>query len=383
MRVPTPTDAPPAAVSLRIRHVDSLRAVAAGLVVWTHTTQLLSAATGPDPKFLGFLHRLPRDIDLGRVGVMIFFAVSGFVICRSFGGPRQGGARRFVLKRFCRLYPAFWTSILVAALAGWLREPTLTWGVVAANATMVPSLFGQPYLLGVYWTLEIELLFYALCLGLYLARSLERRALLAACSLALAALPRVLRAIDHAAGTHLALSPGQPTFVLSLAVMFWGALFRLVYDGTDGFRRGIFTGRGTLLLALLTLALIDIPEPYVKWYLLGLRPGPMPGHMSAVVALLVFVLWVACLRVDNVVLTHLGVVSYSWYLFHVMVVFSFVHLLASSRIVSGWHAPFWVFFVLCTGISAALASAVYQWVERPSIALGKRWAGSLRPARPS
>ena len=61
---------------------------------------------------LGFLRRCRRSIDVGRLGVIIFFAISGFVICRSFGGPREGAGKRFVIRRLCRLYPAYWVSML-------------------------------------------------------------------------------------------------------------------------------------------------------------------------------------------------------------------------------------------------------------------------------
>jgi peptidoglycan/LPS O-acetylase OafA/YrhL len=168
------TAAVPRAVSLRIRHVDSLRAVAAGLVVWAHLVQTFATIAHPDPAFLRFLDTWPDVFNAGRVGVTIFFAVSGFVICRSFGGPRAGGARRFLIRRFCRLYPAFWVSMLAGIPILWLTGKNLSWAMLWANVTMAPAAFGQPPILGVYWTLEIELIFYGLCLGLYLLHGIDR-----------------------------------------------------------------------------------------------------------------------------------------------------------------------------------------------------------------
>ncbi len=374
---PLPTSdfrVPTSASPLRIRHVDSLRAVAALLVVWAHLADTFEAVTPPGPAWLGFLRTLPRTINAGRMGVMIFFAVSGFVICRSFGGPREGGARRFVIKRFCRLYPAYWASMLGGLWLVWLKGGPVTWPVVAANATMLPRCFGQPDLLGVYWTLEIELLFYGLCLGLDGARCLDRRWLLSACAALLAFTPRLLKIVDHHAGTHLALTNGQPTLVLSLAVMFWGAVFRLVYDETGGFRRGTFTCPGTWLLLGLTLALIDLPDPNIKWFLLGQHPARIPLHLTVVAALGIFLLWVAVLRIDHVVLTYLGVVSYSLYLFHAVVLYTLAHLVVSSPAIGSLGLPFWAWIPVGVSLSIALAALVYRWVERPAIAFGKRWA---------
>ncbi len=383
IRTPTPDAAPAelpaAAAPLRIRHVDSLRAVAAGLVIWFHLTLMLTPLAGKDPALLGFLHTLPRTVDLGRMGVMIFFAISGFVICRSFGGPRESGGRRFVIKRFCRLYPAFWVSLPGGLLVCWLTGQPLTWLTLPANATMAPALlFGQPALLGVYWTLEIELIFYGLCLGLYWTRCLDRPWLLAAIALVLVWLPRLLRVLDRSRGTHHALSFGKATLVLGLAVMLWGAVFRMAYDETGGFRRGPFLRWSTVLTLLLAIVLIDVPDPNTKWVLLGVRPGPLPGHTSVVLGVVVFTLWVAWLRIDHSVLTYLGVISYSLYLFHPVVKYTAAHLLVSLRTATGWLPPFWLDLLVCAALSVALAAAVYRWVEQPAIALGKRWAGAGR-----
>ena len=371
-----PADRPPAPpaprVPLRLRHVDSLRAVAALLVMFLHFDQRLTTAFAPPGGFFHFLHTLPGIVDPGRMGVMIFFAVSGFVICRSFGEREaQGGSRRFLVRRACRLYPAYWASLLGGALVWTALGQTLTGPLLAANATMAAGWLGQPYLLGVYWTLEIELLFYALCLGLYWLRWLERPGVLAAGALVLVSLPRLLKGVDHLAGTHLRLPPGQPTLLLSLAVMLWGTLFRLVYDETGGFRRGAYRPWSVGLLALVALALIDVPDPQFKWMLLGLRAERFPAQSAVAGAVAVFTVWVACLRWEGRTLTFLGTVSYSLYLFHVVVLELLLPVLTPGK-GGGWTPPLWAGFLVCTVAAVALAAAVYRWVERPAIALGKR-----------
>lgn len=362
-------------VPVRIRHLDSLRAVAASLVVWMHLSQVLSPRTVADPAFLAFLHALPRNYNFGRLGVMIFFAVSGFVICRSFGGPREGGARRFVIKRFWRLYPAFWVSMLGGLWVWWLEARPLSWRVLLANVTMAPGALDQPDLLGVYWTLEIEWLFYGLCLGLYLASALDRGWVLASCCALLAFLPRLSKIVAHAFGVdHYRMAPGQHTLCVGLAVMFWGSVFRLAYDETAGFRRGVVACRGVWLLALLTLAMVDLPDPNVKWALLGRGTAHWPAHLLDMSALLIFSVWVAWWRVDNRVLTFLGASSYSLYLFHMVPMAVLAHVLTVSPVVRSWRFPHSVWLVVCAALSLALAAASYRWVERPAIALGKRWA---------
>ena len=367
----------PIAAPLRLRHIDSLRAVAAGTVMWTHFAESLQPVSAAGPAFLSFLVTLPPFMNLGRVGVVIFFAISGFVICRSFGGPREGGTRRFLIRRFCRLYPAFWASMLGAVVVWWLQHKGLTWPLVLSTVTMIPNLLGQPFMLGVYWTLEIELVFYALCLALYRLGWLDRRGVLGGCALVFAVTPRTVRRLGKYLGVPLTLPGEGDTWMISLAVMCWGALFRLVYDETGGFRRrGTLTHAGTWVLVLFTLALVDLHDPNFKRLLWnGAGASLRLDQMGSFVAMAVFLLWVACLRVDNRPLTFLGVISYSLYLSHPLVM-QVVRPVIVATEEHGWPAPpLWAGMAVCAALTVAVSAVTYSWIEQPAIALGKRWVG--------
>ena len=364
-----PSAATVAAKPLRLRHVDSLRAVAAGLVVWTHFAETLFPYSRGNPGFLSFLHTLPPALVLGRVGVDLFFAISGFVICRSFNGPPEGSTRRFLIRRGCRLYPAFWVSMLAGVLMWLLDGNTPTLPVLAANATMAPISLGQPMLIGLYWTLNIELLFYGLCLGLHWCHRLDSRGTLAVCAVGFAATRRTLHLAGHFTGAKLDLSGEAGVWMISLGLMCWGALFRSVYEETGGFRRAPFRNRGTWLLLLVAVALLDLHDPRLQTVLFRQPADQWGERLVTLHSLVFFTLWVALFRVENRVLTFLGVVSYSLYLFHPLV----LSLLVSwSRILgAGW--PLWASLTAGTALSTALAAGVYWWVEHPAILFGKRW----------
>ncbi|MGE9782807.1 acyltransferase family protein [Janibacter sp. G368] len=107
----------------------------------------------------------------GYLGVELFFLISGFVI---FNSARNKTARQFAVGRAVRLYPAFWVAVLLTALvtvvAGDASGLSVDLQQVLVNLTMMPSALGIAPVDGVYWTLLVELKFYALVFLLILAR---------------------------------------------------------------------------------------------------------------------------------------------------------------------------------------------------------------------
>jgi peptidoglycan/LPS O-acetylase OafA/YrhL len=136
---------------------------------------------------------LLRAVRYGWLGVPLFFVISGYCIAAS--ASRPGAARDFVLRRFRRIYPTYWTvvagvSLLLAVLAvcglDWLYagypQPInrpfdlhlSQWiGNLGLWESWRPYLFGAEtrYALEPAWTLCYEEQFYAItALVLWLAR---------------------------------------------------------------------------------------------------------------------------------------------------------------------------------------------------------------------
>ncbi len=97
----------------------------------------------------------------GWVGVQIFFVISGLVICRS--AERQSPAA-FLRSRVLRLVPALWVfatlSLFVTLLFSSAQPETLL-AMYARSLVLFPK---GPWIDGVYWTLTIEAVFYAVTL---------------------------------------------------------------------------------------------------------------------------------------------------------------------------------------------------------------------------
>jgi peptidoglycan/LPS O-acetylase OafA/YrhL len=83
----------------------------------------------------------------------------------------------FLVSRFARLFPAYWAAVIITTVvvhglgAGYLYVPN--WAILA-DFSMLQGHVGLPQVDGVYWTLTIELSFYAIMLALWRLRALDR-----------------------------------------------------------------------------------------------------------------------------------------------------------------------------------------------------------------
>ncbi len=145
----------------RFQVLDSIRGLACLAVALFH----FAPKAGENPWLSLFTSK-------GYLGVYGFFVVSGLVIPLSLhrSGYSWPQAGRFLWKRILRLHPPFLISVIVAlglgALANTLaRESGPGWPpsvqTVLANLFYLPDILGLPKLLYSYWTLPLELQFYA------------------------------------------------------------------------------------------------------------------------------------------------------------------------------------------------------------------------------
>jgi peptidoglycan/LPS O-acetylase OafA/YrhL len=188
----------------RVPELDVLRFCAAASVVLFHFYVLLPGDTA--------FQRAIVDVSrFGFLGVPLFFMISGFVILWT---AFNKSPRDFVLARFTRLYPTYWICMLITSGVLILAGSVVPWKRIVANLTMVQHLFGFKAVDPVYWTLFIELKFYALVLALLLCRQ--------------------LRHVERWLGCWLGLS------VLSLVASHWRsgpvpALDTVVFEGSAAF----------------------------------------------------------------------------------------------------------------------------------------------------
>jgi peptidoglycan/LPS O-acetylase OafA/YrhL len=148
------TDCPPVREAARLSGVQALRGVAACAVVLCHAARHVNKVFGA-PALVGIFQA-------GHAGVDLFFVISGFIILFVHGDDigRPERLARYLGRRFNRVMPLYWIALaatLTMSAAGAHVFPPL--GRVAGSALLLPSA-AEP-LLGIAWTLQYEVVFYA------------------------------------------------------------------------------------------------------------------------------------------------------------------------------------------------------------------------------
>jgi len=149
-------------------NLDALRAFAVLLVLADHVLETFAALDG------GTFH--PVDRSLGRLGVLLFFVHTCYVLMASLergGGAGWALARAFYVRRAFRIYPLAIVCVLAVVAAGVPARPWETFRFpdafdLASNLLLVTNLTARPEVLAPLWSLPVELQMYALLPPIFL-----------------------------------------------------------------------------------------------------------------------------------------------------------------------------------------------------------------------
>ena len=354
----------------RIASLDSLRGLAALLVVFTHCAGVYAAPSW-------WVTHLPMSVLFwsGHGFVLVFFALSGYVLFTPFAKamPRID---LYLVKRTARIYPPFAASILLSAalyfavapmnvtglsdwfnLGSWSRTPT---PLVIAGHLAMTDVRDLHSLNNVMWSLVHEMRIsvayplIALCVRSNWRATTSGLFVVSVLSAFLNQHhPFAIAGFDPAAtGSYLFLfAAGAALNLNSAAIRRWAA---------SADRRII------VLLFAASLATIASPVDEAAITIIF-------GSFAA----LTIVGLCAAGTGDRVLLQAvplwLGRVSYSLYLIHLIVLLTLVHLFAG-------RIPMLVILGSVVAISLLAAEAMYRLVELPSIELGRKLTDLLTPS---
>lgn len=318
----------------RLFELDALRGLAALFVVLFHYTTKYQELYGHTSAPL-------VNFSYGHYGVNLFFMISGFVIFMTLEKTRN--TMDFVVSRFSRLYPAYWTAILLTStVVGIFELPDkeVTPLEILFNFTMLQELFKIRHVDNVYWTLQIELIFYVLMLIFYQLDLLEKieRVLFAWLAIRLAYLVAPIFfnfELPHIVG-KLAIQAHIPYF--ALGIVFYRAK-----------QLGAFNSR-LILLCAASLLLIYVGSSFLTFV--------MAGFFSFVFRLFVHN-GLSLLRWPPFGL--LGTLSYSLYLLHENIGWAIIYRFEGM----GWSAN--VSIALAITVSLTLSALVTYFIEKPAM----------------
>ena len=344
----------------RLVFLDCMRGLAVFLVMLTHFTE----------------DRLPimisvnqNYIQLGQAGVALFFLISGYIIPRSLSSAIS--VKEFWIHRIFRLFPIYWISILLASTFAGLSlmhlPPNITTSEILLNFSMLQGFFGAQNVIGVFWSLKFELVFYFLMTAIALTHLLKYSVFIClSYSIGIASIAIWMHFVQ---GKYFAYG------LFHIQLMLIGWVVSEAHTGTNS--------RLQTSLIVVVGVLVTVLAAFTSFYGRGdtVAGGALaftPMLSAWLFGLLTFLTAVSFRESTTWPrwLSWVGRVSYSAYLLHVLVLFVL--------------APFvrdWGLFALpmLFGVSLSLAWIGYRFIELPSIAVGKRvaryWSSSKTPAQ--
>lgn len=330
----------------RLATLDTFRGIAALAVVLFHLT----------------LHQeeAPVHFSWGVTGVDLFFIISGFVIYMTLNKTTK--AIDFVVARFSRLYPVYWTAVTLTAI--WmfigkqLNYSDISWAEYLVNMTMFQHYFGVRDLDESYWTLIVEMLFYGLMLLAFLFNKIKNLEWYGFALVILQALVHTWLSVSSP-GVYDSIRSGFP--LINHFQLFWaGILYYKIY--TEGYKP--LRVVGIVVAYLLTLFLFE------KTGRSNLFLSQAEYITVITIYFGVFFLFVSQRLewINNRVTLFLGTISYSLYVIHHYFMNGVVTLLRDKL---GWQfMP--AAFVALTG-ALVLAVGITYLVEKPALKYLRVW----------
>jgi len=345
----------------RLKYIDSLRGISAVLVVVTHLTENLNTRGLLGQQiYKAFLFIISDVVNIGKLGVTIFFIISGFVIPFSLIKPASHNIKIFGISRFFRLYPAYWMSIILYIAVSAYHNVPVDKLTLMANFTMLQKFFLIPDVIGVFWTLQIELIFYFLCVAIFYCNKLSDIKFIYKLSIFLLVFALLLGAARFIVEKKLPVS-----LPLALFSMFWGFLWKLyLIDKSQMAKVFAMKLLGLFIVLMPIISLLAYNKNYgfnETWHKYTLT------YYGAYFAMIFFSKYVP---LQNRIFVFCGTISYSLYLTHPVI----ISLLITPKILGILtpHLNASLIIVLFMTCSITFATTSYYLIEKPAIKVGRK-----------
>ena len=340
------------------------------------------------------------------IGLMVFFALSGFLLYRPYVAARVDGrppprVRDYTRRRMFRILPAYWAALTLLAI--WPGVPGVfsdDWWVYYGFL----QIYKREWITGglpQVWSLCIDVSFYAvlpiyaIAMGRVWARQASLRVEAIAVGLIILAAFAVRLAASSGVGPDVLAGtlPGFMVFFglgMALAVLSVAMRSGAVPGRTAARVRRVagFGLYGAVALYFVHALLFGVPSDLHTWELplIGKTASPFANAFTELTRQLTLFTFTACLMLPLVLaetrgaayrlltaptLVGLGVISYGLYLYHVPVLGEIEHYALTNQIDFFGH-PVLGTIVCALSFSIPLAMASYRYFELPFLSRKER-----------
>ncbi|AZN43331.1 acyltransferase family protein [Paenibacillus albus] len=375
----------------RLGELDSLRGIASMSVVIYHSASLLGIMAA-----LPWLYHTPLQILLaGHQAVIFFFLLSGFVLSLPFTEGQSRGYGNFIGRRLIRLYPPYIVSLALGLVLRLLfyRVPIndlwsrpIGWGPIMQHVVMIDQ-FHQQYFNPVIWSLVMEMriaLIFPFIIWLVM-RTNWIWSFLIGLALSIWGIYMHVRYQDSIDFFTNYYDTAHYAFMFIVGAIIAKHRHRLV----DSFKRLWIAAR--IVLSIIAFIVYTWGNN-VGWDHWGLKGNLVSDWFTMLTSSFFIIAAIGSIRFKAILhwrpIAFVGRVSYSLYLVHLIVLLVLMNLFTnpSSLLYPDDYDKYYISTYWLLGgtvvISLALAALSYQFVEKPSMRLGRYLMGG-RKARPN
>ena len=323
-------------VPRRMSGLDTLRGLAILLVMFGHFIAEI---------FKDFYPALMSSISVS--GVVLFFYLSGFLIFRNVQTQPPGV---FLLRRFAKLFPAYWVNIAVIAVLALLLKTGQPTDVLTllSNALMIQEFTNSQLMNNVYWTLQIELKFYLIML-LFVVMAGARR---------IYVLLAILLIADIACLSQM----GRGSTLITYLLAFFPGIAAARGHAQSWTPAAIMEFAAVTLLVSVSLYFFLPPENFLQ------------AFCAPVFSMLLYLASRRDMR--SRFFAFFGKISYSHYLYHTAIGYLLIRWMVDMNGSGLWS--YGLALVVAIAVTVSISALSFFWIEKPAMAWGHRFEARLR-----
>jgi len=349
-------------------NLNSIRFIAAFLVIIHHVELGKSLAGLPN----SFTH--PFVAVVGKLGVVLFFVLSGFLITYLLMEEEKNKGEislsKFYLRRVCRIWPLYFFVFFLSFILSrhtdlWKAAYSYSWinlGMILLFMTNLSRIFfpAIPFFSHT-WSVSVEEQFYLF--WPVLMKWVKNKWLgIASVILLYIALSLGLQYyVSLGEAGSLATNAFSAISVMNIDCMAIGGLYALIFRSKNKWY-GYISSRimqGFLLVLLVTLVALGVKFPVLHYELYAILFGACIMNMVSQNSVL---------TIEYRPLQYLGQISYGLYMYHPLVIYPLLTLVPLTWISGVWG------YLFVLSLTTAVAALSYHLMEEPFIRLKEKFA---------